>query len=282
MKAKTFSLLMAMVLFWRLHSAAAAFEGRINAVMTQGRQTNAMLYTVGANLLRVEMTATNWPNPVDVLDLQSGALTLFFPLNRSFMHLKPAAEDASASTSGMPAMPMPPGIGPKAQPVSAPGFPAMPNMPGGPAMPPGIGPQAGSTPGMPAMPAVPMMPMPEEKLELKATGQTTNILGFTCQGFELKQRRETMEIWATDQLPPYQPYVRNQPRRFGPPWMEEQWPAMLTSRKLFPLLATLRYEKGPARFRFEVTAVTPAKLTGEDAKLFRPPTGYFEIQPPPF
>jgi hypothetical protein len=179
----------------------------------------------------------------------------------------------------MPPGGLPPGLDPHAQPAPAPGFPAMPNMP---ALPPGIGPQAGPAPGMPAMPAMPMMPMPQEKLELKVTGQTTNILGFTCQQYELKQRLEIMEIWATDQLLPYQPYVRNQSRRFGPRRMEEQWAALLTRRKLFPLLATLRHEKGPERLRFEVTAVTPEKLTDDDAKLFQPPPGYFEVQPPPF
>src|ERR1035438_5935956 len=78
--------------FCMLHSAccnsAPAFEGRIHAVMKQGNETNALLYTVGTNLLRVEMTATNWPNPVDILDRNSGELTLLFPNNRSFVHLK--------------------------------------------------------------------------------------------------------------------------------------------------------------------------------------------------
>jgi len=69
------------------------------------------------------------------------------------------------------------------------------------------------------------------KPELKATGQTTNILGFACQQYEVKQRGETLEIWATDQLLPFQPYVRNQPHRFGPQMLEEQWPGLLTAKK---------------------------------------------------
>jgi hypothetical protein len=76
--------------------------------------------------------------------------------------------------------------------------------------------------------------------------------------------------------------MQNQPHRFGPQRIEEQWPGMLTSRKLFPLLATLRYDNGAERFRFEVQSVTPQKLTDKDAKLFQPPAGYFEIQPLPF
>ena len=58
--------------------------------------------------------------------------------------------------------------------------------------------------------------------------------------------------------------------------------ALLASRKLFPLLASLHYENGAERFRFEVQAVTPQKLTEEDAKSFQPPAGWLEIRPLPF
>jgi hypothetical protein len=313
--------------FAALASTAVAFEGRIHAVMIQGNETNALLYTAGTDSLRVEMTVTNsdpsragWPNPVDILDRNSGTLTLLFPNNRSFVHLKPATDAATAAAPGLPGMPapfgagpmppgsLPPGIGPQ----SAPGAPPMPNMP---ALPPGVGPETQATPGMPPMPAMPVRPQPPgglppgvgpqspvgpgvpgmpampmmpmmpgmmEKMELQATGQKTNLLGFACQQYVLKQRGETLEIWATDQLLPYQPYVQNQPHRFGPQRIEEQWPGMLTSRKLFPLLATLRYNKGAERFRFEVQSVTPQKLTDEEAKLFEPPAGYFEVEPLPF
>ena len=300
-----------------LASTAVAFEGRIHAVMIQGSETNALMYTAGTTSLRVEMTTTNWPNPADILDRDSGALTLLFPNNRSFVHLKPATDAATPAAPGLPGMPMPPGglppgIGPQAAPV-APSMPTMPNMP---ALPPGVGPQSQATPAMPpmpsmparpqppgglpqgvgpqssagpgapgmlSMPAMPMMPMmPAAKLELQATGQKTNLLGFACLQYVLKQRGETLEIWATDQLLPYQPYVQNQPHRFGPQRIEEQWPGMLISRKLFPLRASLRYDNGAERFRFEVQSVTPQKLTDKEAKLFQPPAGYFEIQPLPF
>ena len=69
--------------------SAFGFEGRINAVMIRGNQTDALLYTVDTNFLRVEMTATNRPNPVDILDRNTGELTLLFPNNRSFVRLKP-------------------------------------------------------------------------------------------------------------------------------------------------------------------------------------------------
>src|ERR1035441_5017850 len=138
-----------------------AFEGRIHAVMIQGNETNAMLYTVRTDSLRVEMTATNWPNPVDILDINSGRLTLLFPNNRSFVHLKPAT-NAASPTPGVPGMlmplaPTPPGlrrdevasatqagIGPQ----SAPAAPAMPAMPNLPAPPAAVGPQSQAAPAL--------------------------------------------------------------------------------------------------------------------------------------
>jgi hypothetical protein len=267
-----------------LVTTAAAFEGRINAVMTRGNETNALLYTVGTTSLRVELTATNsdpsragWPNPVDILDRNTGALTLLFPNNRSFLHVKAATDAAATATPGPLGMPMPPGGLP----------PGLRRDEVATATQAGIGPQTPAGPGaagMPAMPAMPMPMMPDmmEKMELKATGQTTNLLGFACQRYELKQRGETLEIWATDQLPPYQPYVQNQPHRFGPRRIEEQWPELVKARKLFPLLAVLRSDRGPERFRFEVQSVTPQQLTDDDAKLFQPPAGWMEIQPLPF
>ena len=140
-----------------------------------------------------------------------------------------------------------------------------------------------------------------EKIELKPTGKKEKILGFACEQFEIKQRGETMEIWATDKLLPFQPYVRNQPPRFGPRMIEEQWAELLTAKKLFPLRASLRFDvpapppprptekrdegvaaTSPERFRFEVKSITPEKIDDKDGKLFQPPPDYAEIQPLPF
>src|ERR1700690_3600083 len=118
-----------------LASTAVGFEGRIHAVMSQGNETNALLYTATMTSLRVEMTATNWPNPVDILDRDSGALTLLFPNNRSFVHLNPATDAATPAAPGPLGMPMPPG-----------------------GLPPGIGPQTQATPAMPPMPTIPPRP----------------------------------------------------------------------------------------------------------------------------
>jgi hypothetical protein len=275
-----------------LASPAAVFEGQISAAIIRGKQTDALLYTVGTNSLRVEMTATNWPNPVDILDRNSGTLTLLFPNNRSFLRLPPATDATPAPGMPMPPGGLPPGIGPQ----SAAAAPAMPNIP---VLPPGAGAQPQVAPGsglpvMPPRPAMPNMPgasgmpampmpmMPAANVELLATGQKTNLLGFACERYEIKQRGETMEIWATDQLLPFQPYVPSQPHRFGPRMIEEQWAESVKARKLFPLLATLKLGNGTERFRFEVQAIKPRKLADADAGLFQPPANYLEIQPLPF
>jgi hypothetical protein len=47
-------------------------------------------------------------------------------------------------------------------------------------------------------------------------------------------------------------------------------------QKLFPRRASLSFDNGAERFRFEVKSVMPAKLTDEDMKLFQPPGGLAE------
>lgn len=298
-----------------LAQSSPAFEGRISATLTRGGEVMGLLYTVGTNCLRVEVTATSRPYPVDLLNLSSGDLTLLFPNNRGFVRLKPSA-NSSSTPPGFPPMPaMPPGVGPQTPSPSAapapptigpthvpgmPGMPQMPNMPGPPnGLPPGVGPQSGAgvppvSPGMAGMPAMPMMPMMMEKIELTATGDTTNLLGYECEKFEIKQRGEVMEIWATDKLLPFQPYQQNQPHRFGPRMIEEQWGDLLKARKLFPLLALLRFETpaspdgktppvpGPERMRFEVKSITAEKIEDKDGALFSPPAEYHELEPLPF
>ena len=303
---------LALALFSTLNpqlSACFAFEGRISAVVSRGTETTPLLYTAGTNDLRVEVTETSRPHAVDLFNRSSGEWILLFPHNRSFVRLKPAAGNAPTLPAGFPAIPaMPPGVGPQTPsapsaafppgnigPTNFPGMPApptLPQMPSPPNLPPGVGPQAGA-PGAPAlpttagmsggMPAMPMMPPPMmEAVELKSTGENTNLLGLACEKFEIRQRGEVMEIWATSQLLPFQPYLQNQPPRFGPRMIEEQWPELLKAKKLFPLLASLKFENGAERLRFEVKSVTPEKIEDHDGTLFQPPADYQEIQPLPF
>jgi hypothetical protein len=134
--------------------------------------------------------------------------------------------------------------------------------------------------GMPPMP-MPMM-SPGAMLQLQATGQTTNLLGYTCQEFQIKRHGETMEIWATDQLWPFQGYQFTQPRRVGPPMIEERWSDLLVTRKLFPLLAELKLDNGAERYHFEVQSIKPSRLTEKDTEKFQVPADYIQIMARPF
>jgi hypothetical protein len=239
MKTRQLICIVVALAIWQLH-CARAFEGRIAASLTRGDDVQPLLYTVGADYLRVEQTRTDQPHTRDIVNLQTGEVTLLFPHNRSFMRLKNGGANGNAQSPG--------------------GMPAPPLMP-----------------SPPAMPALRM-----ESLELHSTGEKTNLLGFTCARFEIKQHGETMEIWATDQLLPFPPYLEVPPHRFGPRMLEEQWGGLLQARKLFPLAAVLKFDNGAERLRFAVSLVQPQKLTDADGKLFLPPDGYNEIPPLPF
>ena len=259
-------------------ASAHAFEGNISATLARGGETQTWLYTAGTNQLRIERGESDHPYAKNIVNRDTGEITLVFPHNRSFVRLKSQTGGAHAP-SRVPADASSADVWREARPT-APEAGALPAPPAG--LPPGIGPQA-QTPAASAFPAMPMMPPPEmEKLELKATGDKTNLLGYACARYEIKQRGEVMEIWATDQLLPYQPWLQNQPPRFGPRMIEEQWGELVKAKKLFPLLATLQFENGPERLRFEVKSVKPEKIEDQDGALFQPPPDYQEIQPLPF
>ena len=56
----------------------------------------------------------------------------------------------------------------------------------------------------------------------------------------------------------------------------------MKAKKLFPLLAILKFENGPERMHFEVQTIVPEKIEDRDGQLFQPPPDYQEIQPLPF
>jgi hypothetical protein len=67
-----------LALSWLAAASGLAFEGRIQAAMTRGNESNALVFTAQTNFLRVEMGASDWPNPVLAQSRCS------FPHNRSF------------------------------------------------------------------------------------------------------------------------------------------------------------------------------------------------------
>jgi hypothetical protein len=279
--------------------SAAAFEGRLTATLTRGGETQTFTYTVGTNTLRIERNEKDRPYAGNLIALDTGDVTLLFPHNRSFVRLKSQGENALPSGGlpmSLPAGGLPPGIGPQSG-HAVPGAPIPPasigptNLPGMPDLPQRQMPQVPNAPGLRAgmgtgipggMSALPMLPMPDDALELKATGDKTNLLGYACARYEITQRDEVMEIWATDQLLPFQPYLQSQPLSLAPRMVAEQWGDLLKARKLFPLLAALKSVNGPERLRYEVKAIRPEKIEDPGVKLFQPPAGYREVKPLPF
>ena len=270
---------------------AAAFQGRITATFTRGGEALPILYTVASNSIRIEVTGSAYPYPVNIVDRPSGALTMVYPHNRSFMRLKAPAD---AERNAFPAPAFPPSFSPAASAPSA-GAPLplanvggrtnFPAPPGG--LPPGFGPQAGvgSPPGFGPGAAMPMnIPAmaPPEKIELLATTNKNEILGYACTRYDATNRAERLEVWATDKLLPFIPYTQTSAPRFGPRMLEDQWPDWLKSRGLFPLKASLRYGNGPERFHFEVLSIKTEKIIDTEGKLFQPPAEYHETEPLPF
>jgi hypothetical protein len=275
-----------------LSAHAAAFQGRISATFTRGGETLPVLYTVGSDLIRIEVTGSTYPHPINIVDRQSGAVTMVYPHNRSFMRLKMQSEPVASGNlpSGFPpanSFPQPAAI-PTPQSRPGPGFPGVPNLPGPPGgLPPGIGPQAGPAngPGFGAGASMPMMMpsmIPPEKIELIASTNQAVILGYLCTRYDATNRAERFEAWATDKLLPFFAYTQTGPARFGPRMLEDQWPDWLKSRGLFPLKASLRFENAPERFHFEVLSIKAEKIIDTEGKLFQPPADYRETEPLPF
>lgn len=227
-------------------AARPKFEGHISVLAAESGQTVSLRYTIGPNALRIEIEGDAAPNPVNLVDRNSGLVTLLLPSNRSFVRWQPGVRAVEPSAS--------PGLPPMASP-----------------RPPGPG------SGAPAPAFTPMMRPPPE---LKATGQKEVILGFSCAEYHLVAQGERLEIWATEELLAFHPFRRRPEANFGLRTLEEQSAERLHERGLFPLRVTLHAEDQTPRRRFEVQAVTRRKIEDPGGALFQPPGNYVEMSLP--
>ncbi len=140
----------------------------------------------------------------------------------------------------------------------------------------------GGMTGAPGAPAMPMAMMPRQALQLLATADTTNLLGFNCARYQIKDGPETMDIWATADLLPFQPLNEVPPGRNNAYQLERAWGDSLKAKKLFPLLAVLKLGDTQELLRFQVTTVQPGAVVDTDGKLFQPPPGYVSSPAPRF
>jgi hypothetical protein len=348
------------VLMLLLQLSTHAFEGTIETSLTRGNHSETVVYTMGTNQMHIARKETDRPYTQNIINLDTGEITLLFPRNGSYMRL--AAPEKNRAPAGFPEMPLPPGglppgIGPQSGPAAAPrsttplnqpgpahqpGWPEMPFAPEGmPTLPNDMGSQmqmppiqippngfgrqsAGvppsemsmpemspatlmptHSPGMATMPPPDgMHPLPDDidpaaglpegmappghesfrqsrKLEFAATGQTTNIMGFACSGYQLTQRDQIMHIWATDQLGPFRPLLQDIPMHQNPmSHLEESWGKMLQQKNLFPVMATLKNRSGETNLtEFRIEIIKPERFGAENT-LFQPPADYMEIPAP--
>jgi uncharacterized protein DUF4412 len=269
---------------------AAPFEGTVSVTLTRAGIATQSLFTRKGNQLRVEYTDKSNPEPINIVDLAAGRMTIIYPHNSTFVHvdlMKAAAPPSAAQLP--PRFPTPP-ISNASQSEAAtaahpaPSISPPPGFPTPPAMPPmPNNPMASGMPNMPMMPPLPAM-MPGGAPELKKTGKTKKIQGLDCTLYTISDRMENFEIWATadSALFPFRLLQHNyMNRHFGPFMLEEQWVELLQKKSLFPLEATLRMEHGGSeRLSFKVDKIEKKKIDND--ALFKVPENYYEIQPPPF
>lgn len=119
---------------------------------------------------------------------------------------------------------------------------------------------------------------PAPPLELVDTGETRELLGYTCSRHLISMPREgELTLWLARPglLPPFHLLVDDVPRQ--PSW-ELRVASLLRESDRFPLLAEL-HEEGQLLVRWEVSAVHAAPVT--DDSLFEVPVSYHRLDPPP-
>jgi hypothetical protein len=251
-------------------TTAFGFEGCITAATTRSGNVQTLVYTVVTNLVRIDNPDTNRPHASNIMDLDTGGTIILYPHNRSFVRLK---------------HPDPGNLGPGSDPTTATPTLLLPNSQAiqkSSTTPPGLESDRLPTAAGRAAMAVttPLRPLRHEKIDVKLTNDTTNLLGFACTRYQLSRRAEVMDVWATDALFPFQPYIPTQPHHFGSWTLEDEWGDEMKSRKLFPLMAVSKLENGPEKMRFEVKSITSKRIKKEDAEIiFQPSVGYEEAKP---
>ena len=98
--------------------------------------------------------------------------------------------------------------------------------------------------------------------------ETAEILGYTCHKYTFEEDEGPVEIWATDQLGQFVAMPQGNPMQPAP--AKESWDQFITG-DFFPMRIVSLNTRGKERMRWEVTKVTPQKLS---ASLFEVPAGF--------
>jgi hypothetical protein len=106
-----------------------------------------------------------------------------------------------------------------------------------------------------------------EKVEVRRTDDTREILGYQARRYEVRDGDRRMEVWGTEELGPLAALHLPDQRSGGAGAPR----SALDEIDFFPLRVEERDERGQVRSRMEVTAVEQRQLP---ASMFAPPSGY--------
>ncbi len=105
--------------------------------------------------------------------------------------------------------------------------------------------------------------------ELKNTGETQTILGYTCTKYIYEEKEGPVEIWATDQLGQFMAMPQGNPMQGGGK-PKAGWESAIQG-DFFPMRLVALSKRGKERMRWEVTGVKPMSLPDS---AFAPPEDY--------
>lgn len=119
----------------------------------------------------------------------------------------------------------------------------------------------------------------QQGAEVKKTGRTETILGYTCEEYIAQDKGTTTEIWLAEKLGSFMGLGSG-----GNPLMgggkakpANSWEEQIKGKAGFPLRVVSKDAKGTETFRMEATKIEPGSLP---ASLFVPPAGYQKFAMP--
>lgn len=104
----------------------------------------------------------------------------------------------------------------------------------------------------------------------KETGRTETIAGRKCLEFVATDKKNTFEIWATNELGG----VANIAEAFSSRGQRSAWEQEMIQRNLFALRVVTKNKKGVEQSRMECTSITEEKLSDD---LFKIPEGFSKL-----